>query len=141
MNLVVLSGRLAGDTDLGYTPNTQTACCKFTIAVDKEKKSETSSADFIRITVFGKQAESCDRYLEKGREVIVVGKVSTGSYKNRNGDTVYTIDFIADRVEFGSKKNNSTTTESKPSLAEFMQNKAEQDEVDSFNAAEDDIPF
>jgi single-strand DNA-binding protein len=101
MNSVVLIGRLCADPELSYTPNTQTACCRFTLAVDRPKRQgEDAGADFIRITVWGRQAETCDRYLAKGRQVAIHGRIQTGSYKDRNGETVYTTDVVADRVEF-----------------------------------------
>lgn len=97
MNSVILIGRLARDPELSFTPNTNKAVCKFTIAVDRMKKED--GADFIRITVWGKQAETCDRYLSKGRQVAVMGRIQTGSYK-KNDETIYTTDVVADRVEF-----------------------------------------
>lgn len=87
MNQVILIGRLTRDPELVYTPGNQTAVTRFSIAVDRRDKEKT--ADFIRITVFGKQAENCDRYLHKGKQVAVNGRIQTGSYKNREGQTVY----------------------------------------------------
>ena len=108
MNSVVLIGRLTRDPELSYTPNTQTAVAHFSIAVDRPRRNgEDAGADFIRITVFGKQAETCDRYLNKGRQVAVLGRIQTGSYKNREGVTVYTTDVIADRVEFLGQGNSN----------------------------------
>lgn len=101
MNTCILIGRLCANPELSYTPNTQTAVCRFTIAVDRPKRDgQDQGADFIRITTFGRQAETCDRYLAKGRQAAVQGRIQTGSYKNREGVTVYTTDVIADRVEF-----------------------------------------
>lgn len=66
MNSVILIGRLARDPELSYTPKSQTAACRLTIAVDRPKKNgDDAGADFIRTTVWGKQAETCDRYLAK----------------------------------------------------------------------------
>ncbi len=101
MNSVVLIGRLARDPELSYTANTQTAVCHFTIAVSRPRRNgEDQGADFLRVTVFGRQAENCDRYLAKGIQCAVHGRIETGSYKNREGVTVYTTDIIADNVEF-----------------------------------------
>ena len=113
MNSVVLIGRLTRDPELSYTPNTQTAACRFTIAVDRPRKDgQDQGADFIRITVWGRQAETCDRYLSKGRQVAVHGRIQTGSYKNRDGETVYTTDVVADRVEFlGSAQGENSRSE------------------------------
>ena len=107
MNSVVLIGRLARDPELRYTPGSQTAVAHFTLAVDRPAgQGREREADFIRITVFGKQAETVDRYLSKGRQVAVQGRIQTGSYQNRDGQTVYTTDVIADRVEFlGSRQD------------------------------------
>ena len=96
MNNVILIGRLTKDPELRYMQSDNTAIAKFTLAVDRAKKDE---ADFIRITVFGKQAENCDKYLKKGRQAAVQGRLQTGSY-TKDGHTVYTTDVIANRVEF-----------------------------------------
>jgi single-strand DNA-binding protein len=99
LNNVVLIGRLTRDPELRYIPESQNAVATFTLAVDRPFSKE-KQADFIRITVFGKQAENCERYLAKGRLTAVQGRIQTGSYKNKEGVTVYTTDVIADRVEF-----------------------------------------
>ena len=181
MNSVILIGRLARDPELSYTANTQTALCRFTIAVDRPRRQgEDQGADFIRITVWDRQAENCDRYLSKGSQVAVRGRIETGSYKNREGVTVYTTDVVADRyngVEFlggrgnggqggqggqGARDpfaNRDTYTGREPSFGDGRdpgfgsqtQNTGfseapEQfggfdDMPDTFQAAEDDIPF
>ena len=99
MNNVVLIGRLTRDPELRYIPESQNAVATFTLAVDRPFSKE-KQADFIRITVFGKQAENCERLLAKGRLTAVQGRIQTGSYKNKEGVTVYTTDVIAERVEF-----------------------------------------
>ena len=96
MNSVQLSGRLTKDPEMRYTSD-QLAIASFTIAVDRLKRED---ADFISVKVFGKQAESCEKYTGKGLRVIVTGRIQTGSYTNREGSKVYTTDVIADRVEF-----------------------------------------
>lgn len=139
MNCVTLIGRLTKDPELSYTPNSQTAVAKFNLAVDKERKED--GADYIRITVFGKQAENCDRWLGKGSQVGIKGRIQTGSYKNKDGQTVYTTDVIADRVEFLGGGSERVKREEKPSLEEFASKINTEDLPDSFSAAEDDIPF
>lgn len=172
MNSVILIGRLARDPELSYTPNTQTAACRITIAVDRPKRNGDTqgngdyvrSADFIRVTVWGRQAETCDRYLSKGRQVAVQGRIQTGSYKNREGVTVYTTDVVAERVEFlGSNNQQSQPTVDseqvqkeaeellgvqKPAPEQGTQMRMESqmklaadDIPDTFTAVEDDIPF
>lgn len=99
MNSVVLIGRLTKDPELRYIPESQNAVATFTLAVDRPFAKE-KTADFIRCVVYGKPAENCERYLTKGKLAGVQGRIQTGSYKNRDGATVYTTDVIAERVEF-----------------------------------------
>ena len=63
-----------------------------------------NQADFPRIVVFGKQAENCNKFLGKGKQVAVQGRIQTGSYQDKDGKTIYTTDVIADRVQFLSPK-------------------------------------
>ncbi|MGB4351738.1 MAG: single-stranded DNA-binding protein [Tissierellaceae bacterium] len=120
MNNVVLIGRLTRDPELRYIPNSGTAVSTFTLAVDKnlsrEKRAEMESrnqptADFIRIVVWGKTAENCANYLEKGRLVAVQGRIQTGSYDDKDGKRVFTTDVVANNVEFlewGDKQNRDS---------------------------------
>ncbi len=100
MNNVVLIGRLTRDPEIRYISESQTAVATFTLAVERPFSREKKQADFIRITVFGKSAENCEKYLKKGRLTAVQGRIQTGSYQNKDGVTVYTTDVVADRVEF-----------------------------------------
>lgn len=111
MNSVILIGRLTRDPEVRYVPESQLAVASFTVAIDRPpRKDGAKQTDFPRVTVFGKQAENCERYLTKGRLVGVQGRLQTGSYTNKEGQTVYTTDVVADRVEFlewGDKKESS----------------------------------
>jgi single-strand DNA-binding protein len=96
----MLIGRLTKDPQIRYTSNNM-AVASFTLAIDRPaKKGEDRQADFPRVIVFGKQAESCERYLFKGMLTAVSGRIQTGKYQNQKGDTVYTTDVVANRVEF-----------------------------------------
>ena len=83
--------------------------CSFTLAVDRglsrDKKQEMEAkgqptADFIRIVAWGKTAELCGNYLQKGLQTAVQGRIQTGSYTNQQGQRVYTTDVVAERVNF-----------------------------------------
>ena len=101
MNNVALIGRLTRDPEVRYTSGTQMAVARFTIAVDRQfKRDGEPTADFIPIVAFGKTAELCERYISKGRQVAVEGRIQTGSYTNKDGNKVYTTDVVANRVEF-----------------------------------------
>ena len=119
MNNVVLIGRLTRDPELRYIPNSGAAVSTFSLAIDKnlskEKKQEMESqgkhtADFINIVVWGKVAENCATYLEKGRLVAVQGRLQSGSYDAKDGTKRYTTDVVAQTVEFlewGDKRGNN----------------------------------
>ena len=140
MNSVSLIGRLTRDPDVRYTAGTQMAVCRFSIAIDRPpRQNGEKQTDFPNIVVFGKQAESCERYLAKGRLVGVQGRIQTGSYTNKDGATVYTTDVVADRVEFlewGDRPSGQRQQS-------YGQQSQAQDEFTpgGFSEIEDDIPF
>ena len=108
MNNVVLIGRLTKDPEIRQVG--ETTVCNFTLAVDR-LMTKGKKADFIRIVCFGKTAELCERFLTKGKQVAIQGRIQTGSYENKNGDRVYTTDVVADRVEFLGKKDEEKSQE------------------------------
>ncbi len=147
MNSVNLIGRLTRDPQTRYSQD-GLAVTRFTLAVDRQNKDK--QADFPSIIAFGKTAENCDRYLAKGRLVAVQGRIQTGSYQNKNGDTVYTTDVIADRVQFlewGEKDEQRRPQHGKNAYqpqSEPPQRQARQQQADlppTFEAVEDDLPF
>lgn len=103
MNSVVESGRLVKDPEIRSYPN-GTMVASFTLAVDRRFKREEQTADFIRCKCFGKTAEFVEKYFSKGKSMILNGRIETGSYKDKDGKTVYTTEVVAENVEFfGSK--------------------------------------
>ena len=131
-NLVFLIGRLTKDPEVRYTSGTQMAVCTFTLAIDRPVKAGAEKqTDFPRVTVFGKQAENCERFLSKGRLVAVQGRLQTGSYTDKNGNTVYTTDVVADRVEVLARAQKSEAREAEPVPQGFA----------AVDESEFDVPF
>lgn len=123
MNSVQLIGRLTRDPEVRYTSGTQTAVATFKIAIDRPpRKDGEKEADFPRIIVFGSQAENCEKYLMKGLMVGIQGRVQTGSYENKNGETVYTTDIVASRVEFLEWKKKDEGSSKAESFEEVQEN-------------------
>lgn len=104
MNNVTLIGRFTDKPELNYTTS-QMAVTKFTIAVDRIKEG----ADFIRCTAFGRRAEAICRYKDKGDQIAIRGHIQTGSYKNKDGKTVYTTEVIVDDDEFIGGRSEKVT--------------------------------
>lgn len=100
MNVVIISGNLGRDPELSYTPQTQTACCRLSVAVARQKKNE--QPDWVRVTVWGRQAETCNQYLTKGQEVKVVGSLRI----NKDKDGKEYAEVVANNVELGARNNH-----------------------------------
>ena len=134
MNSVQLIGRLTRDPEVRYTTGqNQTAVARFSIAVN-DGYGENERTSFINIVVFGRQAENCERFLGKGRQVGITGRIQTGSYE-KDGRTVYTTDVIASRVEFLGGRT-AETDDGEPS-----RRVESPEQISGFEAVEGDIPF
>ena len=109
MNSVNLTGRLTTDLEIRYTDG-GTSIARFSIAVDRKFTQENGpKADFPNCIAFGKTAEFIEKWFSKGMKIEVTGRIQTGSYKNQDGNTVYTTDVVAEQVGFAeSKASNST---------------------------------
>lgn len=145
MNSVILIGRLTRDPELRYTNGSQMAIAKFSLAIDRpSRQGEEKKTDFPRVTVFGKQAENCEKYLAKGRLVSVQGRLQTGSYQDKDGKTVYTTDVVADRVEFlewGDRPQQQSAGSFSQAPEVQSGEDLEAEMPDSFLAINEDVPF
>jgi single-strand DNA-binding protein len=115
MNKVQLVGRLTKDPEVRHTggDNSMTVG-KYTLAVDRKfKKEGGATADFIPCTVFGRGAEFAEKYYSKGAKVDVVGRLQTDSYKNKDGETVYTWGVIVEEQGWPDNAKKATTEETK----------------------------
>lgn len=97
MNKVLLIGRLTRDPELRYTSGDQKAVCKFTLAVNRPGRD--AGADFIRIQVWERSAENCEKYLRKGSMVGIEGRITTSQYE-KDGKKLTLTEVRADRVDF-----------------------------------------
>lgn len=112
MNSVCLVGRLARDPEVRYSQGTNATCvARYTLAVQRQFKVDGQpDADFISCVAFGKAGEFAEKYLKKGMNIGVTGRIQTGSYKNKDGATVYTTDIIVQTQEFCEKKGDAAGT-------------------------------
>jgi single-strand DNA-binding protein len=98
MNNVTLIGRLTKDPELRKTDDGKTIC-NFNLAID-DPYSKEDRADFIRVVVFGSQADNCQKYLRKGFMAGVSGRIHSDKYTDADGIKRYPIDIVAERVQF-----------------------------------------
>ena len=106
MNLAILTGRLTKIPSITATNDYTIA--RFTLAVDRFKKD--AGADFISCVAFGKTAEFTTKYLTKGTNVNVVGRIQTGSYE-KDGRKIYTTDVVVETIEFAESKKKEQKEE------------------------------
>ena len=104
-------GRLTKDPEIRYSQGANTTCvARYTLAVDRKFKQEGQpNADFINCIAFGKLGEFAEKYLHKGVKIAVTGRIQTGSYKNKDGNTVYTTDVVVEEQEFCESKSQSNS--------------------------------
>lgn len=107
LNKVVLIGRLVADPEVKYFQG-ESAVANFTLAVDRSYKNKDGNreADFIPCVTWNKTAELCERYLNKGSQIAVVGSIQTRNYTAQEGSKRYVTEVKADEVKFldGNKK-------------------------------------
>lgn len=111
MNKVILMGRLTKEPDVRHSGDTCVA--RYTLAVDRRyrRDSDTQTADFISCVAFGKSGQFAENYLHKATKIVVTGRIQTGSYKNKDGQTVYTTDVVVEDHEFAESKQKSESKE------------------------------
>jgi single-strand DNA-binding protein len=102
VNSVFIVGHLGADPEVKHMQNNR-AVCNLSVATSEQWKDKSGQkqekTEWHRISVFGEQAESCGKYLAKGRLVAVQGKLQTRSYE-KDGQKHYATDIIADRITF-----------------------------------------
>ena len=110
MNKVFLIGRLSRDPELRHTTSGM-AVCQINVAVSRRTGAgRDPETDFINVVVWDKQAENVAKYLAKGRQVAVEGRIQTRSYDNNEGKKTYVTEVVANNVEFlGSASDNTKT--------------------------------
>jgi len=110
MNRVILMGRLTKDPEVRYsTGDSAQAFARYTLAVDRRMRRDNQdpnaqTADFIQCVAFGRSAEFAEKYLRKGTKIAITGRIQTGRYTNKEGQTVYTTDVIVEDQEFAESK-------------------------------------
>ncbi len=104
VNKAILIGNLGRDPEIRYTQSGM-AVANFTLATneswsDKESGERRERTEWHRIVVFGKMGETCGKYLSKGRQVYVEGRIQTREWEDRDGNKRYTTEIVASDVRF-----------------------------------------
>lgn len=117
MNKVILMGRLVRDAQIRYAGNNNsTAIACFSLAVNRRYSKDESGqkADFINCLAVGKRAEFFEKFGTKGTKFIIEGQIQSGSYKNKDGQKVYTTSVLIENVEFAESKSVASGNAGRP---------------------------
>ena len=100
----IIVGNLGGDPELRYMQSGR-AVCNFSVAVserwrDRQSNEQREKTTWYRVAVWGNQAETCNTYLSRGRQVMVIGNVQARGYVNNNGEAAASLDLTARDVRF-----------------------------------------
>ena len=111
MNKVILMGRLTRDPEMRVSQGDNALnIAKFSLAVDRRfQRNGEKETDFFNCTAFGKQADFVDRYLKQGTKILLVGRIQNDNYTNKEGQKVYSVQIIAEEIEFAESKNAGST--------------------------------
>ncbi len=109
-NKVILIGNLTRDPEMRYTPQ-GTSVCSFGLAVNRKYKQGEENKEevtFINIVVFGKQADTCGQYLNKGSSALIEGRLKENRWETDDGQKRSKLEVIAQSVQFMPRKPATT---------------------------------
>lgn len=126
----MLTGRVTKDIELKVTP-TGKSVCSFSLAVNRKFVQDGErQADFINCQLWGKTAETLEKYGKKGMLIGVEGRLQTRNYTNQQGQTVYVTEVVAESFTFLEKKQSND----QPQFNDF-------ENYGGFEVNDDDLPF
>jgi single-strand DNA-binding protein len=143
VNKVIIVGNLGNDPEMRHIPS-GAAVCEFRVATnevwtDKDGQRQERT-EWHRIVVWGKRAETCSKYLSRGRQVYVEGRLRTRSWEDKDGNKRYTTEIVANDIQFlggGGGGGDKRSGEGPPPSG--------QDDYDfgggGSQSPDDDIPF
>ena len=141
MNKVIIMGRLTKDPEVRYTQSGEPmAIARYTLAVNKRfKKQGEADADFIPCVAFGKQGEFAEKYLAKGRQIAVVGRLQVRNWEDNEGKKRTTTEVVVEEHYFAESKSDKDDKTDKPQ-------KKQDSDTDGFypiddNVEDEDLPF
>ena len=134
MNVAMICGNLTKDPDVRETQSGMKVA-RYILAVNRRGKDE---ADFIPCVVFDKGAEFAEKYLKKGSRIIVRGRITTGSYNDKDGKRIYTTDITVDDQEFAGPKSEETDDDKEEKRRKNYEKSKKKDD-DDFVSIPDDV--
>ena len=109
-NKIILIGNLTRDPEMRYTPQ-GTSVCSFGLAVNRKYKQADEAKEevmFINIVVFGKQADTCGQYLNKGSSALIEGRLQERRWETEDGQKRSKHEVVAQSVRFLSRRQDTS---------------------------------
>ena len=145
MNLITLTGNLGRDWEQA---NSNTVIAKNSLAVRRDFKNKQTGdydTDWIPLTAFSKTAETLMQYTSKGSKILIVGKLQTNNYTDKNGNKRTSYDVIVDRFEFLDSRNDNQQQTQQQNNSPFANTDFNSNDPFETNNATDidnsDLPF
>lgn len=136
MNSVQLLGRIAQDITLKMTAN-GTPVTAFDLAVAVPSKDKNTPPDYIPIVCWGELAKFAERWLGKGRQIVVSGRITTRKYTDKDGNNRKVVEVTAREIFFADSNNNQSQNNGAQNAQPAQTTAENYEEV----GAEDDLPF
>ena len=138
-------GRLGKDPEMRYMPN-GTAVASLSIACseswkDKQSGEKQERTEWVNLTAFGKLAEIIEKYVTKGSQIYVSGKMKTEKWQDKAGATRYTTKVIIDRMQMLGSRNNQSSSSTAPASTPASAASPAPASSSIDDDFDDDIPF
>lgn len=142
MNKVILLGRLTKDVELRYTQTSNTAVLTFSLAVNHKhtKEGEEQQTDFFNIVAWGKLAEITSKYLRKGQQVLITGRLQNRNWEDEQGKKHYVTEVVAEELDFIETKKEQGPNMSTLTGVEPMELPNIEENTEEITSG-DDLPF
>lgn len=146
VNKAIIIGNLGRDPELRYAPSGD-AICNITVATtetwkDKQSGEKKEATEWHRIVMFSKLAEVAGKYLKKGSQVYIEGKLNTRKWQDKDNQDRYTTEIRADQMKLlGSRPDGASAPQEPRQSAAKPQQSAPQQSGGGFSDFDDDIPF
>ena len=150
-NKIIIVGNLGKDPELRYTPQ-GTAVCSFSVATNEKRRDKSGESQdattWFRVTLWNKQAETASKYLTKGSQIYIEGRLRVEEWTDRDNQTRQSLEVNASDMQFiGSNPNRSDDypaddyAESGGDHNTESQKTEREPAVGNAAAGDDDIPF
>ena len=143
-NKIIIVGHLGRDPELRYTPS-GTPVCDFSVATSERRGKRDGGegeeiTTWFRVSMWGRQAEVANQYLQKGKQVYIEGRVSQREWTDRDGNKRTSLEVHGTDMQFiGSRGDEMAAGAGGP--ARSSQSSRASEPADSDAIVDDDIPF